>query len=197
MSGDGGPDPDPVSDGKEFHITVSNPKSLAAAAAVGAEETGSFSVEDEKAHVGAVAQEPKAVADVKEADDDGDDGATVMSWTEFVVAYKRLSEEEVNFILSRPRKPFESTALYKDMIADSSTTKEDLEREAADHEYAEDNLSKLRKRVRKEYAEKGFVAMDDEAIANRLELEQYFNETWSTMFSELGLDDNMFTDEGT
>jgi len=51
--------------------------------------------------------------------------------------------------------------------------------------------------VRKEYAEKGFVAVDDDAIAERLELEQHFKETWSTMFSELGLDENMFTDEGT
>ena len=111
------------------------------------------------------------------------------------MAYKRLSESEINYILSRPRKPFESTGVYKDMVADSSTTKEELEREAADHKYAQDALSEVQERVRREYAEKGFVAVDDDMIAERLELEQHFKETWSAMFAELGLDDTMFAGE--
>jgi hypothetical protein len=164
-----------------------------------AEETSSSSTEDDdaEAYVGAVAQDAEAVADVEDSDGvgDDDDGPTVMSWTEYVVAYKRLSESEINYILSRPRKPFESTPVYKDMVADSSTTKEDLEREAADHEYAEDSLSEVQGRVRREYADKGFVAVDDDMIAERLELEQHFKETWAAMFSQLGLDDAMFAEE--
>ena len=81
------------------------------------------------------------------------------------------------------------------MVADSSTTKEDLEREAADHEYGEDGLSELRERVRKEYAEKGFVAVDDDAIAERLELEQYYNQSLREMLSELNLDESIFGDD--
>ena len=108
-----------------------------------AEETGSSSTEEEdeeEAYVGAAAQDAEAVVDVEEADGvaAAADSPITMSWTEYVVAYKRLSESEINYILSRPRKPFESTPVYKDMVADSSTTKEDLEREAAEHEYAED-----------------------------------------------------------
>ncbi|KAG0516154.1 hypothetical protein BDA96_10G338300 [Sorghum bicolor] len=153
--------------------------------------------EGEEAYVGAAAQDADAVADVEEADGvaAAADGPTVMSWTEYVVAYKRLSESEINYFLSRPRKPFESTPLYKDMVTDSSTTKEDLEREAADHEYAEDALSETQGRVRREYADKGFVAVDDDMIAERLELEQHFKETWAAMFDELGLDHSMFAEE--
>ncbi|KAG0549036.1 hypothetical protein BDA96_01G220000 [Sorghum bicolor] len=119
MNGGGGGGPNPPTVGEEVSFTTNTHKSVAAAAAaVVAEETGSFPA--------AVAQDAEAGADVKEAEaeaeaDDDDDGPTVMTWTEFVVAYKRLSEDEVNSILSRPRKPFESTPLYKDMIADSST----------------------------------------------------------------------------
>jgi hypothetical protein len=95
----------------------------AAAVVEVAEETGSFSTEDydddeEEAYVGAVAQDAEAVADMEEADDiaAADGPTTAMSWTEYVVAYKWLSESEINFILSWPRKPFESMDLHKDMI---------------------------------------------------------------------------------
>ena len=59
-----------------------------------AEETGSFSTEDdeeEEAYVGAVAQDANAVADMEEADGVAatDGPTTAMSWTEYVVAYKR------------------------------------------------------------------------------------------------------------
>ena len=165
-----------------------------------AEETGSSSTEeedDEEAYVGAAAQDAEAVADVEEADGvaDDDDSPTAMSWTEYVVAYKRLSESEINYILSRPRKPFESTPVYKDMVANSSTTKEDLKHEATEHESTDDTLSEVQERVRREYAEKGFVVVDDDMIAERLELEQHFKETWAAMFSKLGLDDTMFAEE--
>jgi hypothetical protein len=58
------------------------------------------------------------VAQDAEAAGDGDDCPTWMTWTQFVVAYKRLSREEIGSILSWQRKLFESTDLYKDMIDD-------------------------------------------------------------------------------
>ena len=171
------------------------------------EETSSFSMDDKKARSPTVVQDSKAVADAEEAVADakaaaaaaGGDGEdecpTWMTWTQFVVANKRLSREEIDSILSRQRKPFESTDLYEDMIEDSSTTKEDLEREAADHEYHEDKLSVWRDRVRKEYADKGFFAVDDDYIAERLELEEYNNQSVREMLSELNLDASIFGDE--
>ena len=49
--------------------------------------------------------------------------------------------------------------------------------------------------MRKEYAEKGFVAVDDDAIAERLELEQYYNQSLREMLSELNLDESIFGDD--
>lgn len=171
-----------------------------AAAVVTAEETGSFSSED-KEHVIAVAQSAETVAkaavvDVKAAEAvatrDGGDCPTSMTWTQFVVAYKRVPQEEIEYILCRQRKPLEATALYMDMIAKGSTTKEELEREAADHKCTEDMFSERQDRVRREYADKGFVAVDDDEIAERVEVDEYLKETWYTMISQLNLDESHF-----
>jgi len=42
-----------------------------------------------------------------------------------------------------PIIPFESTIAYSNMIADSSTTKEDLDREAAEHKQAEESFTRF------------------------------------------------------
>jgi hypothetical protein len=155
------------------------------------EMVGSLSTEEKEAgYVGAV-----PVAQDAEAASGSDDCPTWMTWTQFVVAYKRLSREEIGSILSRQRKPFESTDLYKDMIDDNSTTKEDLERRVGDHEYHEDRLSAWWDRVRKEYADKGFFVVDDNYIAERLELKEYYNQSMREMLSELNLDESIFGNE--
>ncbi|KAJ1279829.1 hypothetical protein BS78_04G185500 [Paspalum vaginatum] len=170
-------------------------KSVEAAAATGqegpegcsvvAEETGSSK---KKAGAAAVAQDTAAVAD-------GEDDPTEMSWTDFVVANKRLPQEEIGFILSRQLQPFESTNKFQEMVAGGSATTEDLQRAAADHQWENDTRSELQDRVRKELAENSFVRVDDDAIARRLEFDAYLKKAWSTMISELDLHDSDFADE--
>ncbi|CAN6333362.1 unnamed protein product [Urochloa humidicola] len=126
---------------------------------------------------------------------DGNDESTEMSWTDFVVANKRLSQEEIDYILSRQLQPFESTYKFQSMISDSSTTKEDLERAGADHQREQSDLSELQEWVHKEYAEKRFVEVNDEGIARRLEFDAHVKEGWSSMISELDLHDSDFADE--
>ncbi|KAL6890346.1 hypothetical protein ACP4OV_009109 [Aristida adscensionis] len=111
-----------------------------------------------------------------------------MKATDFIVAYKRLPRREINinFILqSEVMRPFESTFMYKDMVADGSTTKEELEREAAEHEASEESFFRFQERVRRDYEEKGVVPVDDDYIAKRVEIQAMIEEDWHAAFHDL------------
>lgn len=115
-----------------------------------------------------------------------------MNATDFVVAYKRLPKREIEFILAHGRIPFESTITYKDMVADSSTTKEDLDREAAEHKAEEESFIRFQDQVRREYEAPGVFKVDDDYIAERVEKEKMIHEAWSTMFDDSDLQELVF-----
>lgn len=115
-----------------------------------------------------------------------------MRATDFVVAYKRLPKREIEFIVAHVRIPFESTFAYKGMIADSSTTKEDLDREAAEHNEAEESFARFHDEVRREYEATGFFKVDDDYITQRVKKEEMIHKAWSTMFDESDLQELVF-----
>lgn len=115
-----------------------------------------------------------------------------MRATDFVVAYKRLPKREIEFILAHGMMPFESTIAYSNMIADSSTTKEDMDREAAEHKQAQESFTRFQDEVRREYEATGYFKVDDDYIAKRVEKEKIIHEGWSTMFDDSDLQELVF-----
>lgn len=136
-------------------------------------------------------QEAAAAIDAYATDsEDEEDGMTSM---EYIMTYKELPPFEVELIMQNPvqRTLFADTEMYKALIADPSTTQEDIDDAAYEHEENQNMRIRFHDWVRSEYEAKGYVAVSDEYIARRARTEEFSRKLWEEGFSDSDSEDDV------
>ncbi|RCV39038.1 hypothetical protein SETIT_8G191000v2 [Setaria italica] len=136
-------------------------------------------------------QEAAAATDAYATDsEDEGDGMTSM---EYIMTYKELPPFEVELIMQNPvqRTLFADTEMYKALIADPSTTQEDIDDASDEHEENQNMRIRFHDWVRSEYEAKGYVAVSDEYIARRARTEEFSRKLWEEGFSDSDSEDDV------
>ncbi|CAL4986601.1 unnamed protein product [Urochloa decumbens] len=123
---------------------------------------------------------------------DSEDEGEGMTSMEYIMAYKELPPFEVELILRVPvqRTLFAETEAYKAMIADPSTTQDDIDKASDEHEENQNMRVRFHDYVRREYEAKGYVAVSDEYIARRARTEEFSRKLWEEGFSDSDSEDD-------
>ncbi|CAL4991546.1 unnamed protein product [Urochloa decumbens] len=168
--------------------TAQQAAGLAAAAAAAAKQADA----EKQAEVADQAEEEDAAAAAADDTDtdaygtDSEDDGERMTSMEYIMAYKELPPFEVELILRMPvqRTRFADTEAYKAMIADPSTTQDDIDKASDEHEENQNMRIRFHDYVRREYKAKGYVAVSDEYIARRARTEEFSGKLWEENFSD-------------
>ncbi|TVT99415.1 hypothetical protein EJB05_55236, partial [Eragrostis curvula] len=144
----------------------------------------------------AAKQAEEEVSDDEDVDSEAEYNAR-MSAVEYMLAYKALPQFEIDLLLEEPveRVPFADTELFKTMAANPSVTQDDIDAAALEHEERLDKRVRFVEWVRQEYEAKGYVAVSDDYIARRIELEAFSKKLWEQGFVDSEEDDNDFNKE--
>ncbi|TKW01842.2 hypothetical protein SEVIR_8G199300v4 [Setaria viridis] len=116
-----------------------------------------------------------------------------MTSMEYIMTYKELPPFEVELIMQNPvqRTLFADTEMYKALIADPSTTQEDIDDASYEHEENQNMRIRFHDWVRSEYEAKGYVAVSDEYIARRARTEEFSRKLWEEGFSDSDSEDDV------
>ncbi|CAL4983297.1 unnamed protein product [Urochloa decumbens] len=137
-------------------------------------------------------QQAAADTDTDAYGTDSEDEGEGMTSMEYIMAYKELPPFEVELILRMPvqRTLFAETEAYKAMIADPSTTQDDIDKASDEHEENQNMRVRFHDYVRREYEAKGYVAVSDEYIARRARTEEFSRKLWEEVFSDSDSEDD-------